>query len=153
MPSVFRRSQLRFLRVVSISFHPFLILLVICCMLFGLSAWHSHRYCSPYKDMYAVMFYKQKSIITSWKENKPSLTSPCNALEDHEAADAPASANFPPLPVANATTTTISGESHIHNSSLPLLVGRDHRQAVLRRGKVVLAALYAIQVFYSFFIM
>ncbi|BDD63521.1 hypothetical protein MAP00_008399 [Monascus purpureus] len=31
--------------------------------------------------------------------------------------------------------------------------GRDHRQAVLRRGKVVLAALYAIQVFYSFFIM
>ncbi|KAJ5768560.1 hypothetical protein N7533_001143 [Penicillium manginii] len=35
----------------------------------------------------------------------------------------------------------------------PLLVGRDNRAAVARRGKLTLAALYAIQVFYSFFIM
>lgn len=35
----------------------------------------------------------------------------------------------------------------------PLLVGRDNRAAVARRGKFTLAALYAIQVFYSFFIM
>jgi len=35
----------------------------------------------------------------------------------------------------------------------PLLAGRDNRAAVARRGKITLAALYAIQVFYSFFIM
>ncbi|KAJ5769375.1 hypothetical protein N7520_003934 [Penicillium odoratum] len=35
----------------------------------------------------------------------------------------------------------------------PLLVGRDNQAAVVRRGKITLATLYAIQVFYSFFIM
>ncbi|KAJ6112125.1 hypothetical protein N7523_008186 [Penicillium sp. IBT 18751x] len=35
----------------------------------------------------------------------------------------------------------------------PLLVGRDNRAAVARQGRITLAALYAIQVFYSFFIM
>ncbi|KAJ5233772.1 uncharacterized protein N7469_005538 [Penicillium citrinum] len=35
----------------------------------------------------------------------------------------------------------------------PLLVGRDNRATITRRGKLTLAALYAIQVFYSFFIM
>lgn len=35
----------------------------------------------------------------------------------------------------------------------PLLVGRDNRAAVVRQGKFTMAALYAIQVFYSFFIM
>lgn len=35
----------------------------------------------------------------------------------------------------------------------PLLAGRDNRAATARRGKIILAALYAIQVFYSFFIM
>ncbi|KAJ5884880.1 Ctr copper transporter [Penicillium taxi] len=35
----------------------------------------------------------------------------------------------------------------------PLVVGRDNRAAVARKGKFTLAALYAIQVFYSFFIM
>lgn len=35
----------------------------------------------------------------------------------------------------------------------PLLAGRNNRAAVARRGRIMLAALYAIQVFYSFFIM
>lgn len=35
----------------------------------------------------------------------------------------------------------------------PLLAGRDNRAAVARQGRITLAALYAIQVFYSFFIM
>lgn len=35
----------------------------------------------------------------------------------------------------------------------PLLVGRDNRAATARQGRITLAALYAIQVFYSFFIM
>ena len=35
----------------------------------------------------------------------------------------------------------------------PLLAGRHHTAAIARRGKTILAALYAIQVFYSFFIM
>ncbi|KAJ6009588.1 hypothetical protein N7499_005014 [Penicillium canescens] len=42
---------------------------------------------------------------------------------------------------------------HTRNEGSPLLVGRDNRAALARRGKVTMAALYAIQVFYSFFIM
>jgi len=34
-----------------------------------------------------------------------------------------------------------------------LLVGRDSKQVLERRGRVIMATLYAIQVFYSFFIM
>ncbi|KAJ5886883.1 uncharacterized protein N7473_009557 [Penicillium subrubescens] len=41
----------------------------------------------------------------------------------------------------------------IHAEGSPLLVGRDNRAALARRGKLILAALYAVQVFYSFFIM
>ncbi|KAJ5712723.1 hypothetical protein N7493_009191 [Penicillium malachiteum] len=41
----------------------------------------------------------------------------------------------------------------INNESSPLIVGRDNRAAVIRQGKITMAALYAIQVFYSFFIM
>ncbi|KAJ5714856.1 uncharacterized protein N7483_012037 [Penicillium malachiteum] len=41
----------------------------------------------------------------------------------------------------------------INNESSPLIVGRDNRAAVIRKGKITMAALYAIQVFYSFFIM
>lgn len=47
--------------------------------------------------------------------------------------------------------------ANIHDSmnaeGSPLLVGRDNRAALARRGKLILAALYAVQVFYSFFIM
>lgn len=59
-----------------------------------------------------------------------------------------ATANIPSLPVS-------SGDSQhlVRDSSSPLLVGRDTRRAVAQRGKVILAALYAVQVFYSFFIM
>lgn len=41
----------------------------------------------------------------------------------------------------------------LSDENSPLLVGRDHRRVAERRGKVTLAALYAVQVFYSFFIM
>ena len=41
----------------------------------------------------------------------------------------------------------------ISDDRSPLLVGRDNRAAIARQGKVTMAALYAIQVFYSFFIM
>ncbi|KAJ5718254.1 hypothetical protein N7488_003900 [Penicillium malachiteum] len=41
----------------------------------------------------------------------------------------------------------------INNESSPLIVGRDNRAAVICQGKITMAALYAIQVFYSFFIM
>lgn len=41
----------------------------------------------------------------------------------------------------------------IHSEGSPLLVGRDNRAALARRGRLTLASLYAIQVFYSFFIM
>ncbi|KAJ5210455.1 Ctr copper transporter [Penicillium cf. griseofulvum] len=42
---------------------------------------------------------------------------------------------------------------HTHNESSSLLVGSDNRGALARKGKLTMAALYAIQVFYSFFIM
>ncbi|KAL4974938.1 Ctr copper transporter family-domain-containing protein [Aspergillus desertorum] len=42
---------------------------------------------------------------------------------------------------------------YIPNSSSPLLVGSENRRAVERRGKITMAALYGVQVFYSFFIM
>jgi copper transporter 1 len=42
---------------------------------------------------------------------------------------------------------------HTHDEGSQLLVGRDNRAALARKGKLILAALYAMQVFYSFFIM
>lgn len=42
---------------------------------------------------------------------------------------------------------------NVNSDGSRLLVGRDRRSAVARRGRITLAALYAIQVFYSFFIM
>ncbi|RJE19901.1 hypothetical protein PHISCL_07770 [Aspergillus sclerotialis] len=44
-------------------------------------------------------------------------------------------------------------DQHQVDASSPLLVGRDNRLAVQRRGRIIMAALYAVQVFYSFFIM
>ncbi|CDM32234.1 hypothetical protein DTO013E5_3559 [Penicillium roqueforti] len=43
--------------------------------------------------------------------------------------------------------------NHTHHESSPLLVGSENRAALARKGKLIMAALYAIQVFYSFFIM
>ncbi|KAF7508339.1 hypothetical protein GJ744_009330 [Endocarpon pusillum] len=40
-----------------------------------------------------------------------------------------------------------------HESSLPLLVGKDSKKTAQRNGTLVKAGLYAVQVFYSFFIM
>ncbi|KAF3023908.1 hypothetical protein E8E15_007183 [Penicillium rubens] len=48
--------------------------------------------------------------------------------------------------LADATRNT-------HHESSPLLAGRENRAALARKGKFALAALYAVQVFYSFFIM
>ncbi|GAB1213769.1 hypothetical protein ATERTT37_002922 [Aspergillus terreus] len=39
------------------------------------------------------------------------------------------------------------------NAFTAAVTGRDNRRIVEQRGKIVLAALYAVQVFYSFFIM
>ncbi|OJJ79859.1 low-affinity Cu transporter [Aspergillus glaucus CBS 516.65] len=51
-----------------------------------------------------------------------------------------------------ASTTATAGLDDPDESS-PLLVGRDPRRVAERRGRIALAALYAVQVFYSFFIM
>ncbi|PYH47954.1 low-affinity Cu transporter [Aspergillus saccharolyticus JOP 1030-1] len=70
----------------------------------------------------------------------------------------------------SAYTTAAVGGSEIHDDSVPandppslalpvpnagshLVVGRDSRRSVEQRGKITMAALYAVQVFYSFFIM
>jgi copper transporter 1 len=47
----------------------------------------------------------------------------------------------------------VDGIHHTYDQGSPLLVGRDNRAALARKGKLTMAALYAIQVFYSFFIM
>ncbi|KAJ8180553.1 hypothetical protein LV164_002727 [Aspergillus fumigatus] len=67
---------------------------------------------------------------------KPSLT---NGVQGNEFADESATTNVP--------------SSQTPNESSPLVAGRDNRRAVEQRGKIILAALYAVQVFYSFFIM
>ncbi|CAG8936096.1 unnamed protein product [Penicillium salamii] len=54
--------------------------------------------------------------------------------------------------IANGLANAIP-HTHTYNEGSPLLVGRDNKAAFARKGKVTLAALYAIQVFYSFFIM
>ncbi|KAL4897660.1 Ctr copper transporter [Aspergillus ambiguus] len=58
---------------------------------------------------------------------------------DNEIADESVRANVPSRSVPDASS--------------PLLVGSDNRRIVEQRGKIVMAALYAVQVFYSFFIM
>ncbi|KAJ5970963.1 uncharacterized protein N7479_000881 [Penicillium vulpinum] len=52
--------------------------------------------------------------------------------------------------IANGLADTIH---NTRNEGSPLLVGRDNRGTLVRKGKLIMAALYAIQVFYSFFIM
>ncbi|RAH66505.1 low-affinity Cu transporter [Aspergillus aculeatinus CBS 121060] len=70
----------------------------------------------------------------------------------------------------SAYTTAAVGGSEVHDDLLPandppsqtlpvpnggsqLVVGRDSRKSVEQRGKITMASLYAVQVFYSFFIM
>lgn len=57
--------------------------------------------------------------------------------------------------IANSVTANFPAEPTlpITGDRSPLLVGKENRDAVARRGKIVLAGLYALQVFYSFFIM
>ncbi|KAH8426735.1 low-affinity Cu transporter [Aspergillus melleus] len=43
--------------------------------------------------------------------------------------------------------------THLPDASSPLLVGSDNRRRLEQRGKIIMALLYAVQVFYSFFIM
>jgi solute carrier family 31 (copper transporter), member 1 len=44
-------------------------------------------------------------------------------------------------------------DARVNESSSSLLVGTDSKKAAQRNGTLVKAALYAVQVFYSFFIM
>ncbi|KAJ5692613.1 hypothetical protein N7462_002036 [Penicillium macrosclerotiorum] len=56
--------------------------------------------------------------------------------------------------IPNPTTVGAPEANYpVRDESSQLLVGRDNRAALARQGKITLAALYAIQVFYSFFIM
>ncbi|KAL4939024.1 hypothetical protein BDV06DRAFT_43365 [Aspergillus oleicola] len=64
----------------------------------------------------------------------------------NEIADEAAAPESEPEPENQA-------HAYVRNASSRLLVGSDNRRAVERRGKITMAALYAVQVFYSFFIM
>ncbi|KAE8386562.1 Ctr copper transporter [Aspergillus alliaceus] len=77
-------------------------------------------------------------VSRAWLSQIP-LT-PC--LEDNET-----------IGEAPPTNVHPSHAPHSYDESSPLLVGRDNRRVVEQRGKLIMAALYAVQVFYSFFIM
>ncbi|KAL5339221.1 Ctr copper transporter [Aspergillus crustosus] len=51
------------------------------------------------------------------------------------------------------TTPDHQNQAYFPGARSPLLVGSDNKRAVERRGQITMAALYAVQVFYSFFIM
>ncbi|THC97999.1 hypothetical protein EYZ11_002501 [Aspergillus tanneri] len=53
----------------------------------------------------------------------------------------------------SAPTGLPAHQTHLPDSGLPLLVGSDNRRKLEQRGKIIMATLYAVQVFYSFFIM
>ncbi|KAH8694117.1 Ctr copper transporter family protein [Talaromyces proteolyticus] len=56
--------------------------------------------------------------------------------------------------IQESTVDVGTGHSRgIANITSSLLVGRDSKQALEQRGRIVMALLYAVQVFYSFFIM
>ncbi|KAL3477520.1 Ctr copper transporter family-domain-containing protein [Aspergillus californicus] len=67
------------------------------------------------------------------------------ALGSNEIADEAATGNGP--------QSQEQAQPHVPGASSPLLVGSENKRAVERRGKITMAALYAVQVFYSFFIM
>jgi len=67
------------------------------------------------------------------------------AAADGEIADESASA------APAATDAPINDVSRRNETSSQLIVGRDGKKALERKGRVTLAALYAVQVFYSFF--
>ncbi|KAL4870895.1 hypothetical protein BDV12DRAFT_45435 [Aspergillus spectabilis] len=51
------------------------------------------------------------------------------------------------------TTPDAQNQAYVPGARSPLLVGSDNKRAIERKGKITMAALYAVQVFYSFFIM
>jgi len=65
-----------------------------------------------------------------------------------ESATTPRSAAAPA-----AINASVNDVCRRNETSSQLIVGRDGKRALERKGKIILAALYAIQVFYSFFIM
>jgi copper transporter 1 len=70
---------------------------------------------------------------------------------DGEIADE--SATTPRSAAPAAIDAPINDVSRRNETSSQLIVGRDGKKALERKGRVILAALYAVQVFYSFFIM
>lgn len=74
----------------------------------------------------------------------------------NEIADEAATATATVTPSYNNPNENLNSTPDYHvvaDESSPLLIGRDQRRVVERKGKITLAALYAVQVFYSFFIM
>ncbi|KAL1985289.1 hypothetical protein VTN96DRAFT_8088 [Rasamsonia emersonii] len=69
---------------------------------------------------------------------------------DDENEIAGDSAIPPAAPAMGPAIGSVTGNA---NEASSLLVGRDSKRALERRGKLIMALLYAIQVFYSFFIM
>lgn len=97
-----------------------------------------------------------RNCLFSWRpfgeSQVPNKRAHCNCDHDlpiirHEEQPKPTSqqARMKPEGLLEGT--------HTHHESSPLLVGRANRAALVRKGKLITAALYAIQVFYSFFIM
>lgn len=73
-------------------------------------------------------------------------------IKGNEIADESATTTATATATVNPSNPPYQNQP-LSDESSPLLVGRDQRRVADRRGKVTLAALYAVQVFYSFFIM
>ncbi|RMJ22979.1 hypothetical protein PHISP_06146 [Aspergillus sp. HF37] len=89
------------------------------------------------------------ALLTAGYEGVRRLT------RQYETAHAQRMKASAPAPVTgdNGLAESAGQTPHGVDTSSPLLVGRDNRMAVQRRAKITMAALYAVQVFYSFFIM
>ncbi|KAJ4523012.1 copper transpport protein [Exophiala dermatitidis] len=55
--------------------------------------------------------------------------------------------------MAAYSTSASSEDTQVNESNSLLVVGRESKAAAERQGTIIKAALYAVQVFYSFFIM
>ncbi|KAL4737811.1 Ctr copper transporter family-domain-containing protein [Aspergillus similis] len=108
----------------------------------------------PCIHIWCYMFYIRVMCICRWVWTSGPSVYVClvegpltltPGLEGNEIADEAVTGSGP--------GHEAQSQAYVPNASSPLLVGSDNRRAVERRGKITMAALYGVQVFYSFFIM
>jgi copper transporter 1 len=95
--------------------------------------------------IYPISIHSLSTPFPNFVPRQPMLKLDC--LQDTENAGPRTTSGDVESPEED---TRREGLARFTNS---LLVGRDSKQVLERRGRVIMATLYAVQVFYSFFIM